>query len=145
MKYMKLFESKEDDGIIDAFKMCFQELEDKGFEVKIRQILVSWYADFSKDTIIKRHNKLSPDQPKIPYVRVDIYKNRKCFNILDVKEYLLFTESYMKDEFNLNIDHIQILSCGKWGIERIYKSIEYIPLDINISNILIAFKKNKDI
>ena len=38
MKYMKLFESKEEDEeIIDALEICFQDLKDKGFQVKIKQ------------------------------------------------------------------------------------------------------------
>jgi hypothetical protein len=146
MKYLKLFEDKEKDKeIIDTFKICFQDLEDNGFEVKIFQILVNWYADFSESPILNAYKRSSQDQPKIHYFRIDINKNEKSFNITNIKEDILFTEAYMKGEFNLNIDHIRVLSWGKWAPERIYKSIEYIPLDIKINSVVIAFTKNKDI
>ena len=129
MKYMKLFESKEDDEIIDAFKMCFQELIDKGFKVDIRKYNRS-LVDFSKEQIVSRSKVKFLD--RIPCFDIFIYKNSKQFNIKDIKDDLLTAESYMKEEFKLNLNQIYMLS-------NYYKGTEYLPTNVNIYSISVFF------
>ena len=124
---------EEDKEIIDALEICFQELTDKGFQVNIDQ---DYYypVDFNENSIIKlcEVKYLKPN----PSFRV-IINRCKPFNIKDIKENILFTESYIKDMFNLNIIQLYILDY----IQYYYKSIEYIPIDEDIYYIEIYFTK----
>ena len=106
---------EEDKEIIDALEICFQELTDKGFQVNIEQL------DLINDTKL---------------YSVNIYKNnRKSFYINDVIEYLLFTEAYMKDEFNLAIE--------KFGIDKYYYiNIKCKPISNIIHTVRIILKNN---
>ena len=148
MKYMKLFESKEEDKeIIEALEMCFQELKDKGYIVYIsKEIGDNIY--FSKYPIINRLELKASNKSKIkiPYFCVTIYKDinrKKLFNIKDIKEDILFTESYIKDEFNTNIHHFGSSYHDSKGFNSYcYKNIEYVPTNVNIPVIGIYFTKN---
>ena len=144
MKYMKLFESKEEDKeIIDAFKMCFQELEDKGFKF---WIICGNYLqpDFSRgpildDSSIQRFDPILKHKfldDRINGVGISISKNGNsgAFTMGDIRSNLLFTKDYMKDEFNLNILHLEDNSL------IYYKDIKYVPGGY-IYSIFIFFSK----
>lgn len=133
MKYIKLIEDKkEDDDIIDEFEMCFQELIDKGFKVEIYQSK-RYQIDFNDAPIVGVFGAKCLD--KIPCFVISISKYSKLFNIEDIKDELLTVESYMKQEFKLNIMSLFI---NKYY----YKSIDYLPVDKDIKNINICFTKN---
>lgn len=128
---MKLSESKEE--VTYAFKMCFQELKDKGFQVGID---CGWnrQPDFSRGPILE-DNFTHVDKfqnftsrfldNKIYGFRIYITKYDKEFSIDDIIENLLFTEDYIRDEFNLNIIHLQDNS------QTFYNDIKYLPKYIN--------------
>ena len=144
MKYMKLFENKEDKEIIESLEMCFQELTDKGFNVDIFQKISNWRINFSKKTIISVTNARKLNKIQEKFYEVCIYKKYNKSNIKNIIDNILFTESYIKDEFNLNINQLYIMfhnpMFGELG--HYYKNIEDLPLDDDINSICIYFAKN---
>ena len=145
MIYMKLLEDKiEDQEIIDAFEICFQELKDKGYIVEIRKIMQS-QVNFSGGVIIRKYSQFNQilNQPNKHYFYTTIYKisnNHQSFNIKDIINDLLFTKSYLKDIFELNIGRLYIAfqkSANNW-----YDNIEDLPLDDNIYKLNIFFTKD---
>jgi hypothetical protein len=137
MKYIKLFEDKKEyDEIIDKFKICFQELIDKGFKVIIRG--GDWnQAYFGKENIVNIDDVKFKFLDHITYgFKIFISKDSMSdFNIKDIKDDLLIAESYMKQEFKLNIFQINVQN-------NLYKSIEYLPVDYDVDHINIYFAKN---
>ena len=67
--------------------------------------------------------------------------NFKSFNIDEVKENLLFAQSYAKDELDLRIEYIYIVRNWKYIY---YKSIDVLPSNIMINSVTISFT-NTDI
>lgn len=139
MKYIKLFEDiKEDIEIINEFMICFQELIDKEFEIKIRQVTRS-KCDFSKKPIVSIRDVDFLYDSDTRYYRVEISKHNNIqFSIKNIIDDLLTVESYMKGEFNLIIENLYLAQN-----ENYYKSIENLPtndtMDISIE---INFTKN---
>ena len=134
---MKLFEDNktEDKEIIEAFEMCFQELKDKGFKFIIDPITKNLPVNLSKGQIVSRHDiYFSPN--KTPCIYIDIYK-RTSFKINDIINYLLFTEDYMKDVFNITLNYIYN-DCNN----SYYKNIQNLPLDEYTHNLAFFFSKN---
>ena len=129
----------EDKEIIDAFGLCFQESIDKGFQVDINKSDY-WLIDFNKVSVVNIKNfEYRNDHDTLCFLII-IYKNNRQFNIKDIIEYLLFTESYMKDIFNLNIG--QLYTAVSYYNSYFYKNIEYLPIDKDVNHISIWFNEN---
>ena len=89
---------------------CFRDIEDSRFEVK-----TNFY-----------HNTY-----KVEIEKMNIYK---IFPISDIFETILFTESYLKSEFNLKLFKINI----KHAITSKYKNVEFQKFDISFDQFLKA-------
>lgn len=139
--------------IIDQLEICFQELIDKGFYAEIRHGKIR-KLNFINGPILNIDDaEFNPTE--IPCFGIRIHKDYnyhnclnignmtgsdKSFNIKDAIEYILFTKSYMKDMFNLNIEYLSTFNdtdnC------YLYENIEYLPIDKNILEIGLYFIEN---
>jgi hypothetical protein len=94
IKAYKLFESVEND--INKFQEIFYEIEDIGFNVIIKYSKtnrISIIPDANKNEILNRQEISRFIQPPMEQIYVVITKNGP-FNFSDIKETLLFAESY---------------------------------------------------
>lgn len=132
----------EDAEIIDTFEICFQELKDRRNTVIINY---RYYTpiDFTKGHVIDVRDIRTSFKPNKPYFYIEIHKDYfRPFNIKDIMEYLLFTEAYIKDLYNLTIEHLFVLMTDTYkGYGYFYDDIKYLPLDENIMTINIYFTK----
>jgi len=138
LKTYKLFENQENINS-DIFKELFTEIKDEGFNLKVKESSTI-KIDFSKSPIINSGEIRIGDE-QIKTIDVIIDKNiRKGFLIDDIKENLLFVESYAKHELGLELNYIYVSKTSNYTY---YKSVEYLPFDSNwwIDSITFAFTK----
>lgn len=133
MKHLKLFEGfLKDDGIdklIPDLRETFQDLEDKYYIITIRLDLTDMQTS---------------DGWSIPDLNVKIYPpgffttNKKIFRLADIKENLLFTISYAKDELGLKLNYLTISLVNEYA-NKTYENIELVPDDVDLFYIEISF------
>lgn len=152
LKTYKLFESQD----FTWFKDLFLELKHEGFNVSVQESNTA-KIDFSESGVIgsqelfiqsrQREMLRRGEHIKTIDVRVDKrvldeagHPTLKRFLIDEIKENLLFAESYAKDELGLEINYIFVSKIPDY---RYYKSVEYLPFDSNwwIDSITFAFTK----
>lgn len=145
MKYLNLYESyiKSDhnisdlDELIPELDVIFYELEDVGFDVFLSSTKTK-NIDFSDGPISTTYNKLNDTD--IQCIELMIVMRDDAFNISDIKENLLFAESYMVDVFDLKINFIEVRPV-KGNKTIYYQSAEYLPNDEMVYLMYIDFIK----
>ena len=149
MKYLKeykLFENREGNNL-NLFDDLFTDLKDDGFNLRVEES-TSVDIDFSKSGIINSAELIFSDRNKtIKTIDVSISYRRESkkfrFLIDDIKENLLFVESYAKNELGLELAYIYTQKVPQY---MYYKSVEYLPFDSNwwIDSITFAFTKKDE-
>lgn len=126
-----------DEKIIEELNMCFQELKDKGFKVRIKQTTTN-RVDFTNGQIINILEEIVFIIPKVPcfYIEIDkFYDDYREFNIRDIIEDLLFVEDYIKDIYNLNIIKL-------YDDDYYYENIKNLSKDKDINIFGVHFIKD---
>jgi hypothetical protein len=148
MRYLKSYKLFEEVDVkdIESFKELFYNFKDDGFDISISENNTQ-RVDFSKkDSLTSFEIPDYKPGKTIEIITTDVKVSRpnfKSFNIDEIKENLLFAQSYAKDELGLKIEYIYIVR--NWMREYIYyKSIDVLPSNIMIDSITISFT-NTDI
>ena len=147
LKTYKLFESQN----FDWFRDLFQELKDEGFQISVKESTTQ-KMDFSEFDNFSTHNLRTKDGT-VRTIDVKVEKrvsaqdnteffgpSLKRFKIDEIKETLLFAESYAKDELGLELEYIFVSKIPDY---RYYKSVEYLPFESNwwVDSVTFAFRK----
>jgi len=155
MRYLKSYKLFEGVDVkdIESFKELFYNFSDDGFEVETKTSSAQ-KLDFSKkDSLTTLQAKQQGANPVLVRFEIPDYKpgktivittidvkvsrpNFKSFNIDEVKEKLLFAQSYAKDELGLKIEYIYIVRNWEYIY---YKSIDVLPSNIMINSVTISF------
>jgi hypothetical protein len=144
MKYLKaykLFESQD----FSWFRDLFLELKHDGFNVSVKESTTqkldfsrldsfgSWdlqtknYAIKTIDVKVEKRILDEAGQPTL-----------KSFNIDEIKETLLFAESYAKGELGLELEYIFVIRIPSYTY---YKSVDVLPDNKEVDSITFAFRK----
>ena len=133
------------------FRDLFQELKDEGFHVSVKESTTQ-KMDFSEFDNFSTHNLRTKDGT-VRTIDVKVEKkvsaqdnteffgsSLKRFKIDEIKETLLFAESYAKDELGLELEYIFVSKIPDY---RYYKSVEYLPFESNwwVDSVTFAFRK----
>ena len=146
MRYLKSYKLFEGVDVkdIESFKELFYSFKDDGFDISISENNTQ-RVDFSKkDSLTSFEIPDYKPGKTIVVTTIDVKVSRpnfKSFNIDEVKENLLFAQSYAKNELGLKIEYIYIVENRKY---RYYKSIDVLPSNIMIDSVTISFT-NTDI
>ncbi len=141
LKTYKLFESQN----FDWFRDLFQELKDEGFHISVKESTTQ-KMDFSELDFFTSHNLRTKDGT-IKTIDVKVEKriideagqlNLKEFNIDEIKETLLFAESYAKGELGLELEYIYTMRVPRYTY---YKSADVLPDNQTIDSVTFAFRK----
>ena len=137
MKYLKRYMVFESMGNIEEL---FYSISDTGVDVRIEPIKNGNVAsiDFREDKIISTDRFTSDDEDwekrittlhNRSFMRVIVsnMKDLKEFKIFNIKDDLLFAESYIKDELNFHIQDILLRNGSEYTY---YKDIDSLYLDI---------------
>ena len=141
MRYLKSYKLFEGVDVkdIESFKELFYNFSDDGFEVETKTSSAQ-KLDFSKkDSLTSFEIPDYKPGKTIVITTIDVKVSRpnfKSFNIDEVKEKLLFAQSYAKDELGLKIEYIYIVR--NW-VYIYYKSIDVLPSNIMINSVTISF------
>jgi len=140
MKYLKSYKLFEGVDVkdIESFKELFYNFKDDGFDISISENNTQ-RVDFSeKDSLTSFEIPDYKPGKTIVITTIDVKVNRhfKSFNIDEVKENLLFAQSYAKDELGLKIEYIYIVKDNQYIY---YKSIDVLPSNIMIDSVTISF------
>jgi hypothetical protein len=140
MKYLKSYKLFEGVDVkdIESFKELFYNFKDDGFDISISENNTQ-RVDFSeKDSLTSFEIPDYKPGKTIVITTIDVKVNRhfKSFNIDEVKENLLFVQSYAKDELGLKIEYIYIVKDNQYIY---YKSIDVLPSNIMIDSVTISF------
>jgi len=150
MRYLKSYKLFEGVDVkdIESFKELFYNFKDDGFDISISENNTQ-RVDFSeKDSLTSFEISDYKPGKTIVITTIDVKVNRpnfKSFNIDEVKENLLFAQSYAKDELGLKIEYIYIVTphvmlVGDRNWKYIYyKSIDVLPSNIMINSVTISF------
>lgn len=141
MRYLKSYKLFEGADVkdVESFKELFYNFSDDGFGVKIEPNRWNQKLDFSKKDSLTSFE--IPDYHFGSDVNnsCDVVVNRPSFeefNIDEIKENLLFAQSYAKDELGLKIEYIYIASNRQYIY---YKSIDVLPSNIMINSVTVSF------
>jgi len=154
MRYLKSYKLFEGVDVkdIESFKELFYNFKDDGFDISISENNTQ-RVDFSKkDSLTSFEIPDYKPGKTIVITTTDVKVSRpnfKSFDIDEVKENLLFAQSYAKDELDLRIEYIYIVTplILRPSIQKeyiYYKSIDVLPSNIMINSITISFT-NTDI
>ncbi len=141
LKTYKLFETQN----FDWFRDLFQELKDEGFHISVKESTTQ-KLDFSELDSFSSHNLRTKDGT-IKTIDVKVEKrfideagqlNVGRFNIEEIKETLLFAESYAKDELGLELEYIYTM---RVPIFNYYKSVSALPYNQTINSVTFSFRK----
>ena len=140
MRYLKSYKLFEGVDVkdIESFKELFYNFKDDGFDISISENNTQ-RVDFSeKDSLTSFEIPDYKPGKTIVITTIDVKVNRhfKSFNIDEVKENLLFVQSYAKDELGLKIEYIYIVKDNQYIY---YKSIDVLPSNIMIDSVTISF------
>jgi hypothetical protein len=140
MRYLKSYKLFEEVDVkdIESFKELFYNFKDDGFDISISENNTQ-RVDFSeKDSLTSFEIPDYKPGKTIVITTIDVKVNRhfKSFNIDEVKENLLFVQSYAKDELGLKIEYIYIVKDNQYIY---YKSIDVLPSNIMIDSVTISF------
>ena len=141
LKTYKLFESQD----FSWFRDLFQELKDEGFHISVKESTTQ-KMDFSELDSFSSHNLRTKDGT-IKTIDVKVEKriideagqlNLKEFNIDEIKETLLFAESYAKGELGLELEYIYTMRVPRYTY---YKSVDVLPENQMIDSVTFSFRK----
>ena len=141
LKTYKLFESQN----FDWFRDLFQELKDEGFHISVKESHTQ-KMDFSELDSFTSHNLRTKDDT-IKTIDVKVEKRiideagqltLREFNIDEIKETLLFAESYAKGELGLELEYIYTMRVPRYTY---YKSVDVLPDNQKIDSVTFAFRK----
>lgn len=141
LKTYKLFESQD----FSWFRDLFLELKHDGFNVSVKESntqkmdfsrldsFSSWdlqTKNYAIKTIDVKVEKRIIDEAGQPTLR--------SFNIDEIKETLLFAESYAKGELGLELEYIFVIRIPSYTY---YKSVNVLPENQTVDSITFAFRK----
>jgi hypothetical protein len=150
MRYLKSYKLFEEVDVkdIESFKELFYNFKDDGFDISITENNTQ-RVDFSeKDSLTSFEIPDYKPGKTIVITTIDVKVNRpntsytnqyfylRQFEIDEVKENLLFAQSYAKDELGLKIEYIYIVKDNQYIY---YKSIDVLPSNIMIDSVTISF------
>lgn len=140
MRYLKSYKLFEGVDVkdIESFKELFYNFSDDGFEVETKTSSAQ-KLDFSKKDSLTSFELPDYKPGKtivISTIDVKVSGPNFKFNIDEVKENLLFAQSYAKNELGLKIGYIYIVRNWKYIY---YKSIDVLPSNIWIDSVTISF------
>lgn len=150
MKYLKSYKLFEGVDVkdIESFKELFYNFKDDGFDISISENNTQ-RVDFSeKDSLTSFEIPDYKPGKTIVITTIDVKVNRpntntdvynfyiRQFEIDEVKENLLFAQSYAKDELGLKVEYIYIVKDNQYIY---YKSIDVLPSNIMIDSVTISF------
>ena len=141
MRYLKSYKLFEGVDVkdIESFKELFYNFKDDGFDISISENNTQ-RVDFSeKDSLTSFEIPDYKPGKTIVITTIDVKVNRpnfKSFDIDEVKENLLFAQSYAKDELDLRIEYIYIVKDNQYIY---YKSIDVLPSNIMVNSVTISF------
>jgi hypothetical protein len=158
MRYLKSYKLFEEVDVkdIESFKELFYNFKDDGFDISITENNTQ-RVDFSeKDSLTSFEIPDYKPGKTIVITTIDVKvclaagnaPNFKSFDIDEVKENLLFAQSYAKDELGLKIEYIYIVTpnvkraryVGDRNWKYIYyKSIDVLPSNIMVHSVTISF------
>lgn len=121
-----------------SFKELFCNFKDDGFDISITENNTQ-KLDFSKKDSLTSFELPDYKPGKtivISTIDVKVSGPNFKFNIDEVKENLLFAQSYAKNELGLKIEYIYIVRNWKYIY---YKSIDVLPSNIWIDTVTISF------
>ena len=148
MRYLKSYKLFEGVDVkdIESFKELFYNFKDDGFEVETKTSSAQ-KLDFSKKDSLTSFEIPDYNPSKtIVISTIDVKVSRpnadghnfyiRQFEIDEVKENLLFAQSYAKNELGLKIEYIYIVINNQYIY---YKSIDVLPSNIMINSVTISF------
>jgi hypothetical protein len=141
MRYLKSYKLFEEVDVkdIESFKELFYNFKDDGFDISISENNTQ-RVDFSeKDSLTSFELPDYKPGKTIVISTIDVKVSRpnfKSFNIDEVKENLLFAQSYAKNELGLKIEYIYIVKDNQYIY---YKSIDVLPSNIMVHSVTISF------
>ena len=148
MRYLKSYKLFEGVDVkdIESFKELFYNFKDDGFEVETKTSSAQ-KLDFSKKDSLTSFELtdykpgktivISTIDVKVSGPNADVHNFYiRQFEIDEVKENLLFAQSYAKNELGLKIEYIYIVKNNQYIY---YKSIDVLPSNIMINSVTISF------
>ena len=148
MRYLKSYKLFEGVDVkdIESFKELFYNFKDDGFEVETKTSSAQ-KLDFSKKDSLTSFELtdykpgktivISTIDDKVSRPNADVHNFYiRQFEIDEVKENLLFAQSYAKNELGLKIEYIYIVKNNQYIY---YKSIDVLPSNIMINSVTISF------
>lgn len=141
LKTYKLFESQN----FDWFRDLFLELKHDGFNVSVKESTTQ-KMDFSRldsfgswDLQTKNYNIKTIDvKVDKRIIDEDGQSTLRPFNIDEIKETLLFAESYAKGELGLELVYVYVVKIPSYTY---YKSVDVLPDNQMVNSVTFAFRK----
>lgn len=141
LKTYKLFESQD----FSWFRDLFLELKHDGFNVSVKESNTQ-KMDFSR---LDSFNSWDLQTKNYAIKTIDVKVEKRIideagqptlrsFNIDEIKETLLFAESYAKGELGLELEYIFVIRIPSYTY---YKSVNVLPENQTVDSITFAFRK----
>ena len=145
MKYLKTYNKLFESGDFSWFRDLFLELKHDGFNVSVKESTTQ-KMDFSRldsfgswDLQTKNYNIKTIDV-KVDKRIIDEagQPTLRPFNIDEIKETLLFAESYAKGELGLELEYVYVVRIPNYTY---YKSVDVLPDNQEVDSVTFAFRK----
>ena len=145
MKYLKTYNKLFESGDFSWFRDLFLELKHDGFNVSVKESTTQ-KMDFSRlDSFVSWDLQTKNYNIKTIDVKVDKriidedgQSTLRPFNIDEIKETLLFAESYAKGELGLELVYVYVVKIPSYTY---YKSVDVLPDNQMINSVTFAFRK----
>ena len=145
MKYLKTYNKLFESGDFSWFRDLFLELKHDGFNVSVKESTTQ-KLDFSRLDSFGSWDLQTKNQTiKTIDVKVDKriideegHPNLRSFNIDEIKETLLFAESYAKGELGLELEYIYVVRIPSYTY---YKSVDVLPDNKEVDSVTFGFRK----
>lgn len=145
MKYLKTYNKLFESGDFSWFRDLFLELKHDGFNVSVKESTTQ-KMDFSRldsfgswDLQTKNYNIKTIDvKVDKRIIDEDGQSTLRPFNIDEIKETLLFAESYAKGELGLELVYVYVVKIPSYTY---YKSVDVLPDNQMINSVTFAFRK----
>mgnify|MGYP000497963172 CR=1 FL=1 len=145
MKYLKTYNKLFESGDFSWFRDLFLELKHDGFNVSVKESTTQ-KMDFSRldsfgswDLQTKNYNIKTIDvKVDKRIIDEDGQSTLRPFNIDEIKETLLFAESYAKGELGLELEYVYVVRIPNYTY---YKSVDVLPDNKEVDSVTFAFRK----
>jgi hypothetical protein len=145
MKYLKTYNKLFESGDFSWFRDLFLELKHDGFNVSVKESTTQ-KMDFSRldsfgswDLQTKNYNIKTIDvKVDKRIIDEDGQSTLRPFNIDEIKETLLFAESYAKGELGLELVYVYVVKIPSYTY---YKSVDVLPDNQMVNSVTFAFRK----